>query len=159
MFFTWVPGILLGIAALWSHGTQIQMQNKSLVCLNCEPAKTEVTPANRNQRSERTAAKCWPLGALRLTQRQTPSWLPSKPERNLGITSKGTSSWLQADPKATLGLQVNFKLTPTQLQRDRKPPSRWPPRANLEVTSRWPAASLAFKVNHTGVKVYHTSGV
>ena len=151
MFFTWVPGILLGIAALWSHGTQIQMQNKSLVCLNCEPAKTEVTPANRNQRSERTAAKCWPLGALRLTQRQTPSWLPSKPERNLGITSKGTSSWLQADPKATLGLQVNFKLTPTQLQRDRKPPSRWPPRANLEVTSRWPAASLAFKVNHTGV--------
>ncbi len=75
MFFTWVPGILLGIAALWSHGTQIQMQNKSLVCLNCEPAKTEalplkwknratakmegaLTPANRNQRSERTAAKC-----------------------------------------------------------------------------------------------------
>ena len=57
MFFTWVPGILLGIVALWSHGTQIQMQNKSLVCLNCEPAKTEVTPANRNQWSERTAAK------------------------------------------------------------------------------------------------------
>ena len=53
-----MEGILLGIAALWSHGTQIQMQNKSLVCLNCEPAKTEVTPANRNQRSERTAAKC-----------------------------------------------------------------------------------------------------
>ena len=49
MFFTWVPGILLGIA-LWSHGTgaQIQTQNKPLVCLNCKPAKTAVTPVKPN---------------------------------------------------------------------------------------------------------------
>jgi hypothetical protein len=66
MFFTWVPGILLGIVALWSHGTQI---HKSLVCLNCEPAKTEVTPANRNQWSERTAAKPTVNIKLQLTNR------------------------------------------------------------------------------------------
>ena len=61
--------ILLGIVALWSHGTQIKTQNKSLVCLNCESAKTEVTPANRNQWSERTAAKPTVKIKLQLTNR------------------------------------------------------------------------------------------
>ena len=67
------------------------------------------------------------------------------PQRGTAQRSKmATAPHRQPDPKATSGWQGNFKLTPTQLQRHRKPTSRWPPRGDLKVTtSSRPRGDLA----------------